>query len=215
MVRTKWPRFFLICRAVRADAAPRAGRHLTGPGARPACQAWPPPPRSPPASAGAKRCFQAYSRLALIPNSWAITSADLRRASQLLTASRLNVASNLRRVLTVVCVMGGLVHCRPNPPSVNSKQPDYQVFYQQGQLTFSSWRDQRPLDLAKSDSEVFSFRASHNHDYIYGSYEQSASRQLSNLEPPKNILTNLRPCPPSLGQVKANGKQQISPLAAR
>jgi hypothetical protein len=59
----------------------------------------------------------------LIPNSWAITSADLRLANQLLTASRLNVSSNLRRVLTDVRVMGLLVHCSPNPPSVNSKHP--------------------------------------------------------------------------------------------
>src|ERR1035441_4222465 len=89
--------------------------------------ALPPPPAAalPPAAAGAKRCFQAYSRLALIPNSSATTSADLRLASQLLTASRLNVSSNLRRVLTDVCVMGWLVHCRPNPPSVNSKQPEF------------------------------------------------------------------------------------------
>ena len=77
----------------------------------------------PPAAAGAKRCFQAYSRLELIPNSWAITSADLPLASQLLTASRLKVSSNLRRILADGCVMVWLVHCRPNPPSVNSKQP--------------------------------------------------------------------------------------------
>src|ERR1039457_4529685 len=46
-----------------------------------------------------------------------------RKTSALLCCSK--VSSNLRRVLTEVCVMGLLVHCRPNPPSVNSKQPDY------------------------------------------------------------------------------------------
>src|ERR1039458_7496694 len=121
MVRTKWPRFFLICHAVHADAASRAGRYSTGTGDRRAGRGFPPPPPPPPprpggsafspppprggpaptllppaalapAAAGAKRCFQAYSRLALIPNSSATTSADLRLASQLLTASRLNVS---------------------------------------------------------------------------------------------------------------------------
>jgi hypothetical protein len=43
--------------------------------------------------------------------------------SQFWTASRLNVSSNLRRVLTGVEFMGLLVHCSPNSPSVNSKQP--------------------------------------------------------------------------------------------
>ena len=116
--------FFLICRVAHAGAGPRTGRHPTGSGDRRAWPGFAPASALPPASAGAKRCFQAYSRLALIPNSWAITSADLRLASQLLTASRLNVSSNLRRVLTDVCVMDRLVHCRPNPPSVNSKQPE-------------------------------------------------------------------------------------------
>jgi hypothetical protein len=48
----------------------------------------------PPASAGAKRCCQAYSRLGRIPNSKATTLADLPLESQLLTASRLKVWSN-------------------------------------------------------------------------------------------------------------------------
>src|ERR1035441_6825052 len=130
MVRTKWPRFFLICHAVHADAASRAGRYSTGTGDRRAGRGFAPPAPPPPPAAGEKGCFQAYSRLALIPNSSATTSADLRLASQLLTASRLNVSSNLRRVLTDVCVMGWLVHCRPNPPSVNSKQPDLWLFEQ-------------------------------------------------------------------------------------
>src|SRR5664280_2360977 len=38
-------------------------------------------------------------------------------------ASRLNVSSNIRRVLTAVVFIGLLVHCSPNSPSVNSKQP--------------------------------------------------------------------------------------------
>src|ERR1019366_5722768 len=79
----------------------------------------------PPAAAGAKRFLQAYSRLALRPSSWAITSADLPLVSQFWTASRLNVSSNLRRVLVDVWVMGLMVHCLPNPPSVNSKQPQH------------------------------------------------------------------------------------------
>src|ERR1039457_3127678 len=105
------------CRISRRAVFNWDWRSAGGPGFAPAAAL-------PPAAAGAKRCFQAYSRLALIPNSSATTSADLRLASQLLTASRLNVSSNLRRVLTDVCVMGWLVHCRPNPPSVNSKQPE-------------------------------------------------------------------------------------------
>src|ERR1035441_8941812 len=47
MVRTKWPRFFLICHAVHADAASRAGRYSTGTGDRRAGRALPPPPPSP------------------------------------------------------------------------------------------------------------------------------------------------------------------------
>src|ERR1039458_4109410 len=80
---------------------PPGGRGATGVSPLPTGWARSPPLRRPlpPAAAGAKRCFQAYSRLALIPNSSATTSADLRLASQLLTASRLNVSSNLRRVL--------------------------------------------------------------------------------------------------------------------
>jgi hypothetical protein len=41
--------------------------------------------------------------LALSPNSLATTAADLPLVSQLLTASRLNVSSNLRRVVTGDC----------------------------------------------------------------------------------------------------------------
>src|SRR3954464_10845598 len=52
-----------------------------------------------------------------------MTWADLPLLSQFWTASRLNVASNLRRALTGVSFMGLMVHCSPNSPSVNSKQP--------------------------------------------------------------------------------------------
>src|SRR5208282_5899994 len=52
---------------------------------------------------------------------------DLPLLSQFWTASRLNVSSNIRRVLTVSVFMGWLVHCSPNSPSVNSKQPQMGV----------------------------------------------------------------------------------------
>jgi hypothetical protein len=52
-----------------------------------------------------------------------ITSADLSLWNQFWTASRLNVSSNLRRILAIVFFMGLLVHCSPNSLQVNSKQP--------------------------------------------------------------------------------------------
>src|ERR1035441_4391761 len=57
MVRTKWPRFFLICHAVHADAASRAGRYSTGTGDRRAGRGFSPPPPPPPPRAGGKGGF--------------------------------------------------------------------------------------------------------------------------------------------------------------
>ena len=69
----------------------------------------PPAAALPPAASGGRSLRQAKSSPSVRPSSLATTAADLPLESQLPTASRLKVGSNLRRVLGGDSLMGFMV----------------------------------------------------------------------------------------------------------
>jgi hypothetical protein len=74
----------------------------------------------------AEKCFN-FHLAGVLPATTPDVIAELKQKieelSQFSSAARLKVSSNLRRTSTGVWFLDWMVHCSPNPSSVNSKQP--------------------------------------------------------------------------------------------